>query len=48
MRYHVQPEVKQLGITKRVSWHTYATLLKANGEDVKSSAGIYCVMVRHA
>jgi integrase len=39
MRYHVQPVVKKLGITKRVSWHTlrhtYSTLLKANGEDVK-------------
>ncbi|MHB8388178.1 MAG: tyrosine-type recombinase/integrase [Acidobacteriaceae bacterium] len=39
MRYHVQPVVKRLGINKRVSWHTfrrtYATLLKANGEDVK-------------
>lgn len=31
--------MKRLGIGKRVSWHTfrrtYATLLKANGEDVK-------------
>lgn len=39
MRYHIQPVVKELGIHKRVSWHTfrrtYATLLKANGEDVK-------------
>jgi integrase len=39
MRYHIQPVVKRLGITKRVSWHTfrrtYSTLLHANGEDVK-------------
>jgi integrase len=39
MRYHIQPVFRALGIKKRVSWHTfrrtYATLLKANGEDVK-------------
>lgn len=39
MRYHIQPVVEQLGIAKRVSWHTFrrtfATLLKANGEDIK-------------
>lgn len=39
MRYHIQPVVQRLGINKRVSWHTfrrtYATLLQANGEDVK-------------
>jgi integrase len=39
MRYHIQPVVKRLGITKRVSWHTfrrtYSTLLHANCEDVK-------------
>jgi integrase len=39
MRYHIKPVVARLGIQKRVSWHTfrrtYATLLKANGEDVK-------------
>ncbi len=39
MRYHIQPVVRELGIKKRVSWHTfrhtYSTLLKANGEDVK-------------
>jgi integrase len=39
MRYHIKPVVKELGIDKSVSWHTfrrtYATLLKANGEDVK-------------
>jgi integrase len=39
MRYHIQPVVERLGITKRVSWHTfrrtYSTLLHSNGEDVK-------------
>ena len=39
MRYHIEPVVRKLGIRKRVGWHTfrrtYATLLKANGEDVK-------------
>ena len=39
MRYHIEPVVRHLGIKKRVGWHTfrrtYATLLKANGEDVK-------------
>ena len=39
MRYHIEPVVRKLGIKKRVDWHTfrrtYATLLKANGEDVK-------------
>jgi integrase len=39
MRYHIEPVVRRLGIQKRVGWHTfrltYATLLKANGEDVK-------------
>jgi integrase len=39
MRYHIQPVVKELGIDKRVSWHTfrrtYTTLLQANREDIK-------------
>ena len=39
MRYHIQPVVKRLGITKRVTWHTfrrtYSTLLQSNREDVK-------------
>lgn len=39
MRYHIQPVVKELGINKRVGWHTfrrtYSTLLQANREDVK-------------
>ena len=37
--WHVSVDVRNLGIQKRVGWHTfrrtYATLLKANGEDVK-------------
>ncbi len=39
MRYHIKPLVKELGIHTSVSWHTfrrtYATVLKATGEDVK-------------
>jgi integrase len=39
MRYHVQPVAQKLGITKKLSWHTFrhtfSSLLKANGEDVK-------------
>lgn len=35
----LRPAVKRVGITKRVGWHTFrhsfATLLKSNGEDVK-------------
>ena len=35
----IRPAAKRAGITKRVGWHTFrhtfATLLKANGEDVK-------------
>ncbi len=39
-RRHIQPAVKAAGLTGRIGWHTfrrtYATLLKANGEDVKT------------
>jgi integrase len=39
LRRHVQPLAKKLGITKTIGWHTFrrtfASLLKANGEDVK-------------
>ena len=39
MRYHIEPVIRELGIDKRVSWHTfrrtYTTLLQANREDVK-------------
>ena len=48
MRYYIQPKTLELGITKRVSWHTFrhtfSTLLKANGEDVK----VVQELLRHA
>jgi integrase len=48
MRYHIQPKARELGITKKVSWHTFrhtfSTLLKANGEDVK----VVQELLRHA
>ena len=40
MDQHIRPAVKAADINKNVSWHTfrhsYATLLKCNGEDVKT------------
>jgi integrase len=48
MRYHIHPVVRDLGIKKRVSWHTFrrtfSSLLKANGEDVK----VVQELLRHA
>lgn len=48
MRYHIRPVVQELGINKRVSWHTFrrtfSSLLKANGEDVK----VVQELLRHA
>ena len=48
MPYHIGPVVRKLGIKKRVGWHTFrhasATLLKANGEDVK----VVQELLRHA
>jgi integrase len=48
MRYHIQPKIRKLGINKRVTWHTFrhtfSTLLKANGEDVK----VVQELLRHA
>lgn len=48
MQYHIQPLVKQLGIEKRVSWHTFrhtfTTLLTANNENVK----VVQELLRHA
>ena len=39
MRDHIQPAARNLGITKKISWHTFrhtfSSVLKANGEDVK-------------
>lgn len=48
MRKHVRPAAVRAGITKRIGWHTfrhtYATLLKGNGEDVK----VVQELLRHA
>jgi integrase len=48
MRYHIQPTARKLGIAKKISWHTfrhtYSTILKANGEDVK----VVQELLRHA
>jgi integrase len=48
LKKYIQPAAKRAGITKRVGWHTfrhtYSTLLKANGEDVK----IVQELLRHA
>jgi site-specific recombinase XerD len=39
MRDYIQPAARKLGINKKISWHTFrhtfSTLLKGNGEDVK-------------
>jgi transposase len=39
MRNYIQPATRKLGIKKKMSWHTFrhtfSTLLKSNGEDVK-------------
>ncbi len=48
MRYHIQPTARKVGILKKISWHTFrhtfSTLLKANGEDVK----VLQELLRHA
>jgi integrase len=48
MSYHIQPIAKKLGITKRISWHTfrrtYSSILQDNGEDVK----VVQELLRHA
>ncbi len=40
MENHIRPAAVRAGITKRISWHvfrhSYATMLKANGEDIKT------------
>ena len=40
LRRHIRPAAKRAGIKKKIGWHTlrhtYGTLLKANGEDVKT------------
>jgi integrase len=39
MRRHIRPAAKLCGIEKQIGWHTfrhsYATVLKGNGEDIK-------------
>jgi site-specific recombinase XerD len=39
LRRHIRPAARRCGIDKRIGWHTfrhsYATHLKANGEDIK-------------
>lgn len=48
MRDHIQPAARRLGITKKLSWHTFrhtfSSILKANGEDVK----VVQELLRHA
>ncbi len=48
MGYHIQPIAKNLGIRKRIGWHTfrrtYSSILKDNGEDVK----VVQELLRHA
>ena len=40
MKRHIRPVAKAIGINKNIGWHTFrhsfGTLLKANGEDVKA------------
>jgi integrase len=48
MRYHIVPAARRVGITKKLGWHTFrhtfSTLLRANGEDVK----VVQELLRHA
>jgi integrase len=32
---HIRPAVLRAGIMRRIGWHTYSTMLIANGENVK-------------
>ena len=40
MKRYIRPVAKKTGIHKRIGWHTFrhtfGTLLKANGEDIKT------------
>jgi site-specific recombinase XerD len=40
MKRYIKPVAKKAGITKNIGWHTFrhsfGTLLKANGEDIKT------------
>jgi len=48
MKRHIRPVARSIGINKNIGWHTFShsfgTLLKANGEDVKTVQGL----LRHA
>ena len=48
MRHYIQPTLRRVGIFKRIGWHTfrhtYSTLLKAVGTDVK----VMQELLRHA
>jgi len=48
LRRRIQPAARRVGISRRVGWHTfrhtYSTLLRANGEDVK----VVQELLRHA
>ena len=48
MRDHIQPVARKVGINKKMSWHTFrhtfSSILKANGEDVK----VVQELLRHA
>ena len=39
LRHHIRPVAQELGITKRIGWHTfrrtYSTLLRATGAELK-------------
>jgi integrase len=48
MKRYIKPVAREAGINKNIGWHTFrhsfGTLLKANGEDVKTVQGL----LRHA
>src|SRR6266849_187130 len=48
LRHYIRPAAIKVGITKRIGWHTfrhsYSTLLKANGADIK----VMQELLRHA
>jgi len=48
LRHYIRPAAVKVGITKRIGWHTfrhsYSTLLKANGADIK----VMQELLRHA
>jgi len=38
MKRYIKPVARKAGINKNVGWHTFGTLLKDNGEDVKTGS----------